>query len=71
MLDQAAHAFLEAHRLNPQRYQDAQAHAMKLQWQDVEARDPDLVQAQNEKKGIPTEPPEPPPVALTADDKDL
>jgi tetratricopeptide (TPR) repeat protein len=71
LLDQAAHAFLEAHRLSPQRYQDAQAHAMKLQWQAVEASDPDLVRVQNEKKGIPTEPPEPPPVKATANDRDL
>ena len=71
MLDQAAQAFLEAHRLNPQRYKDAQAHAMKLQWQAVEAGDPDLVRAQNEKNGISTDPPEPPPVTLTAEDKDL
>ena len=71
LLDQAAHAFLEAHRLSPQRYQDAQAHAMKLQWQAVEASDPDLVRVQNEKKGIATEPPEPPPVKSTANDRDL
>ena len=68
MLNDAAQAFLEANRLDPQRYHDAQAHAMKLQWQAVEAADPDLVKAQNEKKGIP---PEPPPVILTAEDRDL
>lgn len=71
LLNEAAGAFLEAHRLDPKRYHDAQAHAMKLQWQAVEAADPDLVRAQNEKKGIPTDPPEPPPVVLTEEDRDL
>eukprot|EP01044_Picomonas_judraskeda_P001832 COSAG03_NODE_117_length_12378_cov_17.137448_6_plen_341_part_00 len=70
-LNEAAEAFLWAHRLDPKRYHDAQAHAMKLQWQAVEAADPDLVRAQNEKKGIPLDPPEPPPVVLTEEDRDL
>jgi tetratricopeptide (TPR) repeat protein len=72
-LERAASAFLEAHRLDPNRYRDAQEHAMKLQWQAVEAGDPDLVAAQDMKKAGVGDllPPEPPPVRLSKEDHDL